>query len=384
MARPCKGSLEECTDVSRETNPGRLPALRFPEPPPVSIMRPFLLSIAIPIMVTGLSAHAQGTSPEDLFREGVSLFARGELAAACERFERSYKLDAAPGTLFNLANCHEKQGRLWQARVDYQDLVERATAAGKPDKAKLSQERLIAVEARLPRLAFALPPGNNVASVFIDDSALPDGAWRAPVPVDFGAHVIEFRAPGKVSVKRTLTTPAAALVAVDVPVLAPQATTSPAPLAAPVTAPVSQATVNMPIAQPAEPQGSFDTGRFVAGLVVGGAGLGGAGVGSYLVAHALSLKSDATTACGASPGSNACPTKAQTTQAQTLTSESNTSGIEAGVAFGLGAVALGVGIALVVSGASSHASASGSANAPVLLTPMVGAGVSGLSLTGSF
>jgi hypothetical protein len=185
-------------------------------------MRFAFFALAIPLVAASQPARAQGATAEDLFHEGVSLFGRGEVAAACERFERSYKLDAAPGTLFNLANCHEKQGRLWRARLDFLDLVERATAAGKLDKAQLARDRLVAVEAKLPKISFVFVPQSNATSIAIDDAPLAEIAWHSPAPVDAGSHVIDFRAPGKVGIKRSVVTPGVSVVGVQVPSLAPR------------------------------------------------------------------------------------------------------------------------------------------------------------------
>ena len=46
-----------------------------------------------------------------LFREGRALMKDGDLAAACPKLEESLRLDPAVGTLMNLAECHERQGR---------------------------------------------------------------------------------------------------------------------------------------------------------------------------------------------------------------------------------------------------------------------------------
>jgi hypothetical protein len=350
---------------------------RSPSKNLLPFMRTVLLSLALPLIAasgTALSAHAQGATSEDLFREGVSLFARGEVSAACDRFERSYKLDAAPGTLYNLATCHEKQGKLWQARLDYLDLLERATAAGKLDKAKLTRERLAAVEAQLPKISLVFLPQSNVASIAIDDAPLSEGAWRDPVSVNQGAHVIEFRAPGKASVKKSLSTVEAATVRVDVPQLTPEAASAPAP------SPLAPAQPASALRQAGSPGSSGSTARLVVGCVFGGLGLAGLGVGTYYAFHAASQRNDATTACGASDGT--CLNAADTSAAQHLSSLSTTSEIASGVAFGFGVVAVATGLVLIATSGSNKDSAH--ATTSVLLTPTLGQGVRGMLLTGRF
>jgi hypothetical protein len=331
--------------------------------PSLSKMRAAVLLLILTVAgFSAASARADDPTAEDLFKEGVSLFERGEIGAACERFERSYKLDAAPGTLFNLAGCHERQGRLGQARLEYLDLVERATAAGKPDKAKLSREHLLAVEQRLPKLALVFPPRTNVMSILVDQSALAEGAWHDLVPVERGEHVVEFRAPGKTAVRRTLTTSDASVTNVEVPVLAPEGV-----FVAPSPAPVT----------PQSTASSGNGSRRVVAYVVGSIGLVGLGVGTYLAIHASSARSDANAACGGSDG--VCPTPGDTAAAQRLAAPIVPSEVGSGIAFGLGAAAVATGVVLVVAGSSG-----GGRQGGIRLTPGVAKSGAGLSLSGRF
>ena len=49
---------------------------------------------------------------EALFQEGKALLDRGEVPAACRKLEESVRLDRLPGSLLNLALCHEAEGRV--------------------------------------------------------------------------------------------------------------------------------------------------------------------------------------------------------------------------------------------------------------------------------
>ena len=48
---------------------------------------------------------------EMLFREGRHAADMGNFALACEKFEASHKVQPAPGTLLNLADCEESRGQ---------------------------------------------------------------------------------------------------------------------------------------------------------------------------------------------------------------------------------------------------------------------------------
>src|SRR5262249_43347029 len=63
------------------------------------------------------------TAAEKAFEEGRDLFRAGKYADACVRFEQSEQLDPQMGTLFNLAQCDEKIGKLASAIVAYREVV---------------------------------------------------------------------------------------------------------------------------------------------------------------------------------------------------------------------------------------------------------------------
>jgi hypothetical protein len=336
-------------------------------------MRLVLLTLAVPLLGLAASpAWAQSATAEDLFREGVSLFARGETAAACDRFERSYKLDAAPGTLFNRANCYEKAGRLWLARTDFKDLVDRATAAGKLDKAELARARLVEVEAQLPKVSLAFPQGSNVATIGVDGVQVDSALWQKPFPVDVGAHVIEFGGPGKATVKQPFTAGAALTVRLDVPMLAPLGGT---PVPTPEPAP-------KPAAAPA-PQTKSGDGPNVAAIVgysIGGIGLVGLGIGSYFVSQAVSEHNQSNTDCHATP--QGCANAADTTKARSDASSSTSDAYASGIAFGIGLVAIATGVTLIAT-SGGHSSSTQTVSR-IVVTPAFGPRLQALSLTGRF
>src|SRR5690242_9683425 len=56
-----------------------------------------------------------------LFWEGRAAADAGDFATACEKFAQSLRLDAAAGTLFNLAHCEERVGRFASALGHYRE-----------------------------------------------------------------------------------------------------------------------------------------------------------------------------------------------------------------------------------------------------------------------
>jgi hypothetical protein len=342
------------------------------------VPRSFLwMPIVATLPLLAPDARAGEPTAEDLFREGVKLYQRGEIKTACERFDQSYKLDPAPGTLFNLAGCHENDGHLWQARQEYRELADRATTAGKSDKAELARSRLVAVEARLPRIQLVFPAASNVASITVDGAPLDSAFWTLSVLVDAGSHTIELSAPGKVAVTRTVTTPTTATtVPVDVPVLVDEAS-APAPPSASVAAPPTAAVVSPSATPPPGPAPVPPTSsRRTVGLVVGGAGVVGLGVGATFGLLALSQRSDASSACGAS--TRVCPTSAQATAAENRLGDARSSADVSTIAFVAGAAAVGIGAYLFLSAPSVARSPSG-----FVVVPALAAGGGGLAIAGT-
>jgi hypothetical protein len=337
-------------------------------------MRLAVLFMTLPFVGLAASpAGAQSATAEDLFREGVSLFARGETAAACERFERSYKLDAAPGTLFNRANCYERAGRLWLARTDFKDLVDRATAAGKLDKAELARARLVAVEAQLPKVSLAFPQGSNVATIAVDGVQVDRALWQKPFPVDVGAHVIEFGGPGKATVKQPFTAGAAITARLDVPMLGPLAE-------APLPVPPAAATAT-PSPTPETKSGDANVAAIV-GYSIGGVGLVGLGIGGYFTAQAVSEHNQSNIDCHATTGG--CATAADTAKAKNDASSSTSDGYAAGIAFGIGLVAVAAGVTLIATSGGHSSTPKVSQVSQIVVTPALGPRLQGLSLTGRF
>jgi hypothetical protein len=329
-----------------------------------------LVAFPLALLVASVAAGQQ-PSADDLFREGTLLFGRGETKAACERFAASYKIDVAPGTLFNLAACHEKDGHLAQARAEFQEFADRAIKAGKADKAQPAVERAAAIEARMPKLVLSLPPGSNVQTILVDGVALDAAAWQKPLPVETGSHAVDLRAPGKVSATKTVTLAGeGAAVTVDVPLLAPEGGTVPA-VPPPIAPPAPQ------ISQPVS-SGSKRT----AGLVVGGAGIVALGVGTAFGVITLSQKSTANADCGATSGTT-CPTGAKTAMAENELDAARTSSWVSTIGLGVGVVAIGVGAYLFFTG-GTRPEGSAPASGDLRVVPAFGRDGGGLSLAGAF
>ena len=197
---------------------------------------------ALGLLATATPARAD--DPRDdagarvLFGEGRTLADAGRYAEACRKFEESLRLAPGVGTSFNLADCQEHLGLTATAWARFMDVAAATRLAGQVERERVARSRAAALEPRLARLVVEVTGPVDGQTVLRDGLPLGVPAWGAAVPVDPGPHVVEARAPGRVSWTQTATVPdAATTVVVAVPALAalapPEAPTPPPAVARP-------------------------------------------------------------------------------------------------------------------------------------------------------
>jgi hypothetical protein len=129
---------------------------------------------------------------ETLFNEGRAAVLANDYATACPKFEESLKLARRAGTLFNLAQCEEHEGRLVTAVLYYKEGIV-VLEPGDPRLAP-SKKQLADIAPRVPHLtikvASSLPTGGRVTL---------DGREVEALDVEFatnpGKHEIKVLAP---------------------------------------------------------------------------------------------------------------------------------------------------------------------------------------------
>ena len=152
--------------------------------------------------VTPAVARAQGSAVADaeaLFRLGHQLYEEKRYVEACPKFQESFRLDPATGSLLALAACHEAEGKLASAWAEYNETAARARKDGRTDRADAAQQRVAVLEPKLARVTIVLAPGAaEIPGLVVkrDGVLLGPGAYGAPLPVDRGQHTIEASAPG--------------------------------------------------------------------------------------------------------------------------------------------------------------------------------------------
>lgn len=163
-----------------------------------------VLALASLVLPSAAMGQVRDTKAADaLFTKARDLMARGDYRSACPMLAESQKLDPAPGTLLNLADCEEHTGDLVSAREHW-----RAAIAGLPpaDEAlPIAKRRLEALEARLPKLTLRLAPGApSDARVMCDGAELAGASLGVPMALNPGSHAVVVQAAGRVEQRETV------------------------------------------------------------------------------------------------------------------------------------------------------------------------------------
>ncbi len=325
-----------------------------------------LLALALPSSALA-EVPAEGThapareSPEAraerLFHQAERHFDAGEIAPACQAWSESLKLAPKLGTLLNLALCHETQGKTATAWTEYHYGAAWAAQNDQKERQEFAHDHARGLERKLPRIQLQLPEDRQIAVIEIDGEPLPEPYWFLPHYLDPGDHTITVSAPGKV--RRTIEVHVlAGLSAQSVPILP----LDDAPLPATPRG-----------AAPSPPAGTqrWDTRWRTVGYGTLGAGLVGIGMGSVFGIRAISLRDDIGSRCAGS----AC-----TPEGAAIRDDARTSATISTVSFAAGAVALGVGAFLVVTGKRPVPDASTRA----ALVPFLDPGMRAVGVRGAF
>jgi hypothetical protein len=211
-------------------------------------------------------AHQQLTQAQDLKKQG-------NLPEALAHYEESIKLDPKLTTLTEIAELEEQMGKLTEAQQHWMAARDKAGQVGASNTKQRAEERLAALEKKLPHLTLQLasdaPSGCQVTR---DGAPVDAGSLGTPVVLSPGDHLIVVKAPGHADASypvklaegdnQSISITAGAATAVAAPPPPPP----PKPVAAP---PPARAEVSLNNRSPRKPLG----------IMVGAVGLAGIAVG---------------------------------------------------------------------------------------------------------
>lgn len=308
-----------------------------------------VLSVASLLLAPFASAQDSATAGA-LFEKGVADMEAGRFDSACPAIAESQRIDPRPGTLFTLAECDARWGKVASAAAQYQeyvDVVSRLT----PDqqqrhkaRADIARAQLTKIKPSVPMLTLVLPadapPGTVVTR---NGEVLQSVVLGLALPADPGQYVIVTRAPGGAEheAKVTLQLGDQKRVVLEVSKAAPPPAAPLAPQAAP---PLTEPNAKVE-APPGQARGN---GRKTAAYVAGGIGLAGIAAGTVTGILVLGKKQTVNDNCTGS----ACNDEglAAANSAQNLATVSN-------VSFGIGIVGLAASAIMLLSGGSQPAAA---------------------------
>lgn len=277
-------------------------------------------------------------------------------------FEGSHQINPSVGALLYTGDCYQQLGQFASAYGAFREAARLASKIA-DKREKIASEKVAEVEGKLSYLTIEVPADRRVEGLVVkqDGKEVPSAVWGASIPIDEGAHKLEFSAPGheplaieiKISGAGSRNTERA-------PALKPIKAAAPAPTPVPAPAPAAQPEpTREPRHEGAGKSPGASSSQRTAGFAVGGVGVGAMLVGGVLAWRAATEASDAKSR-GDTPAFNDQKTP-----------------------YTVGLVVGGVGVAALITGTvlvlSSPSSSSGTA---LRVAPIIGHREGGLWLSG--
>jgi hypothetical protein len=208
---------------------------------------------------------------------------------ACGKFDESQRLDPGGGTLLNLAVCYESAGRTASAWATFRKALHVAIQDARADRQSFAEQHLTALQPRLSRMRVVVRdevrlPGLRILRNGIE---LREPAWQHSLPVDPGRHVIEVHAPGRRSLKVTVTVGTNGDVSTFV---------------VPRLESIPSKSARAKKTRTTDPSDERQTRRLLSAMVVG-AGVATAAIGTFFGVRAIRRSSEADERC---PNPNRC------------------------------------------------------------------------------
>lgn len=224
------------------------------------------------------SAAAQD-DPAALIEEGVTLRERGQDDEALARFRRAYERAPTPQALVQIALAEQALGRWVDAHAHLTEALRAGNDPWIAERRAVLEGALQQIQSRVGRLD--LRDGVDGAQVFINGAEAGTLPLTEPLTVPTGTVVLEVRAPGYVTLRRTLELRPGGLARERVP-LVPEGESRPA--------------------EAESGAGASDAGTNISpiGPIVLGAGVLTLGVAGVFGALALTRDGDLSGRCGGS------------------------------------------------------------------------------------
>jgi hypothetical protein len=342
------------------------------------------------MLLASAPARAQTTSANArvLFREARKLMEGGRFEQACPMLEESLRLDPGMGTQFNLAHCWEKLGRTASAWGLFLDVASAANAAGQAKREAAARQRANALEPQLIHLTIEVRAALPGLKVRRNDEMVGRAAWGTPLAVDPGPQRIEADAPGRLPWSREISADRAGqTLSVSIPELKREQADPP---------PVSSDLVG-PAGKPSQAldQGAsagMSTARIATASVLAAMGVAGAVGGALYGLKANSETEKAKALCVGGASGTVCNRDqnlpnfdngvAERNERTKHRDSSNQAALFSYIGWGVGATGLGASLIVLLTAPSE--SAEEEETVGLRLSPLMGSGLLGTTLSGRF
>ena len=155
------------------------------------------------LLLAPTPASAQDpAAAEALFHSAQQAAQEGEWALACERFSESNRLDPAPGTVLNLARCHEELGHLASAWRYYQEAADRLSSTDQ--RAVYASDKVAELEPQVPKVVF-LPPDEGEFELTVNGTPYSSAMMGMEMPFDPGEIMVVIESPDRRAIRATLS-----------------------------------------------------------------------------------------------------------------------------------------------------------------------------------
>lgn len=165
---------------------------------------------ALLVVAIGFAAPAaadESPSAQALYESGMKDFAAGKFATACPNIRESFRQEAVPEKLFQLARCEEGALRVTSAAAHYDDYLALydqlppSAQSAEREREKLAASRRHALDARIPHVLFRMPATVPDGTKVTRRSALTKErvavAVGVQLPIDPGEHFVMTEVPGR-------------------------------------------------------------------------------------------------------------------------------------------------------------------------------------------
>ncbi|WP_146649221.1 tetratricopeptide repeat protein [Labilithrix luteola] len=329
------------------------------------------------VLATPNFAAAQGPNEraaDAAFQEGRTALEKGNLLEACTKLAESDRLAPSGRAVLNLGDCYERRGMVASAYSSFLEAAARAVQANRPDAERHARERASRLEGRLPRVSFVVPKSVSAQGLEVkkDGAVLPPSSWNTPELADPGtSHTYEASAPGKSAFVATVTAEEGKTARVELKWPENNNAVAAVPAAA---APAGNKTARIePVGTTASDSSSSNGSRTLAYAALG-VGAAGVIVGTIGGLQVLSAKSTVDSGCANVNGVKTCNSQSDVDAA----SSGKTWSVVSPIAFGVGALGLGVGAYLFF-----HNRAKTEKQA-FMLAPSIGQNGAGFAAAGHF